>query len=178
MLKSVGLYLCMTILVSVRAGVNGRMAFFRGSWKSNLSVSVCPRKTWGSQCLDLSPEWALSGSESPMELRRTHKDSLFTTVTAHPHERESQTQILASQSWMNFTVNIRKRVFKGRFNCAWNLILLLHTFTMFSYPSSAPSSVRRLLLSDSERLFTSFAGSLRWLDKVLFTVPLGYFWPH
>lgn len=35
----------------------------------------------------LAPECALSVSDSPAELQRAHKDALFATVTAHPHER-------------------------------------------------------------------------------------------
>lgn len=111
----------------VWARVNSRMAFCR----SNLSLSVCPRETWRSQCLDFSPEWALSGSDSPMELEWTHKDSLFATVTAHPHERESQTQTLASQNWMYFTVDVRKGVFKAWFDWTWNLIVLFYACFLF-----------------------------------------------
>lgn len=65
---------------------------FGGCWRSNLSV--CHRETWRSQCLDFTPEWALSGSDSPMELQWTHKDSLFATVTARPHKREGEKHTL------------------------------------------------------------------------------------
>lgn len=109
----------MTILVQVCVGVNDKMA----CWRSNLSLSVCPWETWRSQCLDFIPEWALSGSDSPMELQWIHKDALFSTVPAHPHERESQTQTLASQN-----------VFHCKYKKRFDLNVLEPFFFSFTHP--------------------------------------------
>ena len=162
------------------------MAFFGGPWRSNLSLSVCPRETWRSQCLDfthwMSPFWFWLTHGAPVD---THKDSLFATVTAHPHERESQTQTSASKNWMYITVNILKKECSwGGFDCAWNLILHVHYVFFFTKSLRCPWLGQKAAVQWhwtfvlTLRLPCLFHESLRWLDKVLFTVALGYFWPR
>ena len=85
-----------------------------------------------------------------MELQWTHKDSLFPTVTVHPHERESQTQTFASQN--AFHCEYKKKLVD-----LTGLVTLFFSFThsLFSFlqnPNFALSSVKRLLLGDTEHL--------------------------
>ena len=189
-LRSAGLYLRVTILVWVWARVNGRWIILEAlggviSLSLSLSLSVCPRETWRSRCLDFIPEWALSGSDSPVELHWSHKASLFATVAARPHERESR--IHNFSIWeLHFTVDVRSTVCEGWSDCAWNLILLPCAFTVFLPTESelCPQLSQKTAVEwhwtfvSTLRLPHLFHGSLRWLDKVLFTVTLGYFWPH
>lgn len=143
---------------------------FGSPWRSNLSLSVCPRETWRSQCLDFTPEWALSGSDSPMELQWTHKDSLFATVTAHPHERESQTQTSQRSQISDVFHWIREK------KCLRLDLTVLETiffsftrslcFLFYKILTLALSSVKRLLVSDTKLLLTLRPTPHSWVPQV------------
>jgi len=137
------------------------------------------------------------------------KSHCFPPLQPHEWEREVREVGKIHFSWMlimQLRVTMRLVVFPPRkssvniikdnapggdfwrdwFVWAWNLILLRSTFTVFFSPNFAFSSVKRLLLNDTVRLFQALRlphlihGSSRWINKkkVLFSVTHYYFWPH